>query len=143
MIKRNFLLMVLSFLVTGSYAQSTIKGRIIDSFNRKPIEFVNVTIYKGEDKTLLDGRLTDSTGLFEFKNLKSGNYHLKVTSIGYNAREIKNISTDGSGPINLGDILTEEDSSSLKEVVVNGQQQTPLNRFLKQIRLTPQKVGRQ
>ncbi|MCR6638922.1 MAG: TonB-dependent receptor [Sporocytophaga sp.] len=141
MIKRNFLLMVLSFLVTGSYAQSTIKGRIIDSFNRKPIEFVNVTIYKGEDKTLLDGRLTDSTGLFEFKNLKSGNYHLKVTSIGYNAREIKNISTDGSGPINLGDILTEEDSSSLKEVVVNGQQQTPFKQVFKANQIDAAKGG--
>ncbi len=139
--ERNFLLMVFSFLVTGAYAQSTIKGRIIDSFNRKPIEFVNVTIYKGEDNALLDGRLTDSTGLFEFKNLKSGNYHLKVTSIGYNAREIKNISTDGSGPINLGDILTEENSSSLKEVVVNGQQQTPFKQVFKANQIDAAKGG--
>lgn len=131
MIKRVFLLMVLSFLVADAYAQSVIKGRIVDSLNGRPVEFVNVTIYKGEDNILLDGKLTDSTGLFEFKSLKAGNYYLKVTSIGYKSNVINKVSVERPGAISLGDISIAEDTDALKEVVVKGQQQSAFKQVYK------------
>lgn len=128
---RILLLTVLSFMVTDLYSQTAIKGRIIDSLNRKPVEFCNAAIYNSVDNTLLGGRLTDSTGLFEFKNLKSGLYYIKIESIGYKSKAIGNVPVNRSGTTILGDILIEEDAASLKEVVVNGQQQSPFKQVYK------------
>ncbi|WP_081670939.1 TonB-dependent receptor [Sporocytophaga myxococcoides] len=128
---RILLLLILTFWAADIYGQSAIKGRIIDSLNSKPVEFCNATIYNSAGNALLDGRLTDSTGLFEFKNLKAGLYYIKIESIGFKSKTIQNVSVDKSTATNLGDILIEEDEASLKEIIVNGQQQNPFKQVYK------------
>jgi len=113
--------MILSFLATDLYSQSAIKGRIIDAFKKEPVEFCTATLYHSGEKVLLDGQLTDSTGVIEFKNLKAALYDIHIEAIGYKPLIIEKISVEKDRETTLGAIVIEEDSAALKEVVVNGQ----------------------
>ncbi|MCG8410831.1 MAG: TonB-dependent receptor [Bacteroidales bacterium] len=58
-------------------AQSQIKGNIIDSENKAPIAYANVSLNK------INGTTSNSKGEFIFSNLKSGYYILSVSCVGY------------------------------------------------------------
>ncbi len=89
----------------------SIKGIIIDS-NGGPIELVNILI-----EGTRTGDYTDEDGKFEIKNLNPGVYTMKVSSVGYKAKELK--VTLKTGENNYGNIILEKSTSLLPEVVVN------------------------
>lgn len=75
--KRSFTLIALACIFAFSNAQFTISGRITDN-ESKPLTGANVVI-----KSTFRGTTTNSEGFFSLKNLKSGNYDLEISYIGY------------------------------------------------------------
>src|SRR5690554_7827001 len=69
--------LLLLMTVQMSFSQSQITG-LIQSHNNEEISFSNV-ILKGTTY----GTTADEKGYFEFKNLPTGDYIVKVFSIGY------------------------------------------------------------
>lgn len=104
-------LMLIFFTATTSltYAQNTIKGKVIDAASRQPLENVSITI---ADATT-SGTLTDLYGNFNIKISKTKR-DLLVSYIGYKAL---NISTEGKKYIT---IEMKPDAINLKDVVVLG-----------------------
>lgn len=116
---RNLIsLFTLFFIFNISLQAIDIKGRIIDTKNKKPVESVTTVLMK-TDSTHITGCHTDMSGVFSIGGqFQKQDYLLKASFLGYRTTYIKisNLSSN----IDLGDIELEEDSQSLNEVTVTG-----------------------
>ena len=79
---------------TGSMPQqanrmAVVSGKVLDSTSLKPLNLVVVELVKLGEKPLLEGGLTDTTGVFRV-SVRSGfgKYVLKLTAVGYPVLEI-------------------------------------------------------
>ncbi|MBB6463756.1 TonB-dependent receptor [Flammeovirga kamogawensis] len=103
---------VLMCLLTGStFAQSIIKGTLLDASTEEPIIGANVSI---EGTTT--GAITDFDGNFSFESKETGNKVVQISFVGM--KSIKtDVTLDGS-TINLGEVSMESDAIGLQEVEV-------------------------
>jgi len=80
--KSVFFLFCAFCLSTPLKAQNCcVRGKIIDGLSKAPISYASVVILK--DSVQLQGAMTDNQGAYEFKHLKTGNYRIKISFIGY------------------------------------------------------------
>ncbi len=109
--------------VTNSTAQNkfvTLSGNIKDKSTKSPLAFVNVTLKILKDTTIIAGTITNHEGRFSLENIKSGNYILEFSFIGYKTRKQSVYIGSLSEFLDQGTIELEEDSTILQEVrVVN------------------------
>lgn len=124
------LIFLITLLASSISLQATeIKGRIIGTEDKKPIEFVNVVLLK-TDSTYISGSQTDISGNFSITGqFAKQDYLLKVSYIGYKTTYVK--ISNLSANINLGDIGIEDESKMLGEVTVTGNR--VINKVDKQI----------
>ncbi|WP_035656746.1 TonB-dependent receptor [Flavobacterium seoulense] len=115
------LLFTLLFSTTSwSQEKGTIKGQITVNDNQSP---ENITvILKG---TRL-GTTTDEKGNYKIKNVKAGNYTLKISAIGYNGKELKISIAEGQELIQNANISSN--SEELNEVLINSGKKNHLAR---------------
>ena len=90
---RIALLLLCHFAGVVSVAQTTVRGTIIDSVDKKPLEKVTVRISAAK-KTVS----SNDEGLFEIKNLQAGNYRLQISRVGYKSKEL-HITIDDSAVV--------------------------------------------
>ena len=120
---KNFLIIVLCFFGTYTFAQSTISGTIVDQF-KNPIPGANILIAGTSI-----GATTDFDGKYEFTTQLSGSQELKVSFIGYFS-QTKKISLTGNTTVNF---ILVESVESLDDVVLTAtsakrsQKETPLS----------------
>jgi outer membrane receptor protein involved in Fe transport len=106
----------------GSTTVGKISGTIIDSINRKPMDYASVSLYRAGGKSPITGVITDPKGNFRLDNIHPGSYKITITFIGYPTKTIDNITTTDSKPDkNLGSVLISPSAKALKEVTVTGQ----------------------
>lgn len=119
--KRIILLLLLLKLSSSVYSQNIISGKIFQVDGKTPLEFVNVVI-NTKDSVHITGTTTDINGKFKTNPLPNGNYNLKISSLGYLAQNVtlNNISQN----IDLGNIILDEDSKMLNEVIVTASNTT-------------------
>jgi hypothetical protein len=118
MVIRFFLLVLLIFNFFSSFSQElSIKGQILDAQTKQPLPGANIVV-KETQTNLQYGESTGSTGRFEIKGLKKGNYILTVSFLGYKTNEQPIALVDKS--VNLPAISLELANKNLNEVRVNG-----------------------
>ena len=81
--KRTILSFVLTMATLVSFAQSTLKGKVIDSENGEPLIASTVRVMSTDTTRLVAGNATTRDGSFSIKSVKDGNYILKVSYVGY------------------------------------------------------------
>lgn len=117
--KRFFIgLLTLFCLITYTHAQRSIQSSVFDLKNGMAIEMATVRLLKQKDSTLVQGVQTDQKGNFNLARVKSGNYILIISSVGYNDY-VKNIAMENKDII-LKSIQLSENIKLLKEVEVKG-----------------------
>lgn len=124
---KNFVISILLCLVSNanliaqvSAKQGVIKGYVVDSMAKIPIPFATVSLY--ENRKLVTGNITDSTGKFELKNLQYGNYSLTISSVGFDDHISSGLQLDPNRPfIDLGRIGLRANAKELNTLVVRGQ----------------------
>ncbi len=77
----TFLLLFCSFCLTAQ--KTSVNGTIVARTDEEKLSYVNVTLMKSSDSTLVKGALTGSDGEFSFTGLDYGNYWLRVFFVGY------------------------------------------------------------
>ena len=122
-------LTILLFLLSNSiFAQApelskikiSIKGNIIDSISKKPLEFAAISLFRGD--SLIGGSITDIDGDFEIKNLEAGTYKLKFDYIGYRSKFLDSVKVKTeSFATNVGRIMLAEEQNTQSEVVVKAE----------------------
>ena len=68
-------------LLHFQYGFSQLKATITDELGN-PLEYATAALY-GNDDTLVSGVVSQSDGVIEIKNIKTGQYNLEVSFIGY------------------------------------------------------------
>ena len=125
--------LLLLFLSTNSYSQFKIKGLIVDSLSKGPIDYASISLHKSSDKSLVDGKVTNNKGEFVFEGLKPDQYFLNIGFIGYKTTVIKNLSLSNSNKsIDLGKIDLVGTANLLAEIMVNGARSGNYNKIDKQ-----------
>ena len=115
MIMKRVLFACLGFIIQLSiYGQNLVlKGNVIDQ-QKVPVMYASVALMDKEEKSLISGTISDTSGHFSFTNLKAGEYVLSVSFLGY-----KNFKTsivlNKEFHINC---LLADDTVALNEVVV-------------------------
>ena len=87
-------------------------GRVLDQQTQLPIEGVTILL---EDTTI--GVVTDAEGYFNFREIPTQTYNLKISHLGYQSQTVYNIivKTFGTPPLQ---VLLEESTNELEEIVV-------------------------
>ncbi len=97
-----------------------IKGKVIDSKTKLPVEYANISLFSYRDSSLKSGTITNTEGIFTLDNLHYGMYYLKVNFIGYESKLIPNIKVTPKSPtVFLGTIIYEPSVNQLDEVTVS------------------------
>ena len=127
LIRLSFFLII--FLSGVSYSQNSsqgegmIMGRIVNSINDKPMEYVTVRLFLEKDSSLIGGIYSDSEGKFLFDKLVLGTYYLKFSFAGFLAKRSESLTiTSNLKVLNLGTISMELDKTlQIGQVDVVGQ----------------------
>jgi outer membrane receptor protein involved in Fe transport len=117
-LKRLLLLIIfLTGIYFSSFAQS-IKGKVFDNKTGEPLTGATIKIERGDFKRSASAGLN---GSYSFNNLQAGTYKLEVNFVGY--RESKNyeVVVRNNTTVVTQDILLQDLSAQLNEVVVTGQ----------------------
>ncbi len=98
-----------------------IKGRILDSITKQPIDYATVSVFLNGTTTVAGGIISDEKGQFTVDNLAPGEYYIKCDFMGYSTRTITGlVLNDKTTVAKVGDVLISSNSKAIKEVVVNG-----------------------
>ncbi|WPO78820.1 TonB-dependent receptor domain-containing protein [Flavobacterium sp. KACC 22761] len=113
-----FLLLFLMSQFSFGQTNPSIKGNVSDG--KLPVEFVDVLLKKTTDSTKVASfAVTDASGNFALENVNSGEYQLQFKLIGFKTitQRIKVLNT----PISVGNIVLQNDTNLLNDVVVTSQ----------------------
>lgn len=134
MINKIFIsLVLLTVLSSHGFSQFKIKGRIIDSLTKEPVDYASISVYQSSARSLVDGKLTNSRGHFAFDKLNAGSFYLKIDFLGYQTKVVAGLLlNDANKEIDLGDIRLAVAARLLNEIVVSGAKPENLHKIDKQ-----------
>ncbi len=135
MMYKNYMVIAFAFLIgffTNVNAKGTEKivnpdddgkgkviGTIVDKNTSSPMEFANVAIYDRKDSSLVTGGITNMNGEFEIPDIVYGDYYLEANFIGFDKRNIVDITLDRANRVyDVGNILLSPSTVALGEVNV-------------------------
>src|SRR5690554_3889397 len=111
----TLLISVLSVL--PSKAQYTVQGLLLNE-SSQPIAYANAALLDPNDSSMVGGGISNENGEFTIEKVKEGEYLLLCSLLGFTSHSQR---LDISSDVNLNEILMEEGTSALEEVVVHGQ----------------------
>lgn len=125
------LLFFLSF-TTLKAQDVTIKGVVVEAQSKIPLEYASISVIKKIDSTIVVGTLTQTNGLFSLSISDTGNYVLKIFSIGYETLHLDFSNSNKKKQINLDTLSLNMSSNVLNGVTVIGKQKPVTNKLDKQ-----------
>lgn len=123
------LLLILSFNGFSIHAQQRnssgigkIRGKIIDSVSKQPIEYATISLITQDGNKIIDGTTADTNGVFRITNIAEGTYKLLIYFIGYQTTEKKDITISNSNPeVSMGAITLVNRQILMKEVTITSE----------------------
>ncbi|WP_258012182.1 TonB-dependent receptor [Flavobacterium psychrophilum] len=116
-----FLILQLSFFsISNAQTSVTVSGLIKDKNTQSVLSFVNVVLKTEKDSTFVSGTVTNEEGRFSLSKIKSGNYYLEVSYIGYKTSKKSLFVGTLTEYLDIKNIEIEEKLTSLQEVLVTG-----------------------
>jgi outer membrane receptor protein involved in Fe transport len=100
-----------------------IKGVLVDSVSKKPVEFAALSLVDTKTNNPIDGTTTDEKGEFAMTKVAAGNFKILISFIGYKTKTINDIKIDRKSDIDLGNVVLAPDVVQLNEVEVVGMAQ--------------------
>lgn len=122
-LSQTFTIFSIVLFLNSLSAQQTagIRGRIIDSVSREPLDFASVSVVRQADKQPVKGGHTNESGAFLLDNLPAGTYVLRVGYLGYTSYERVNIILTNGQRLDVGTIPMRVSADNvLQEVVIEG-----------------------
>jgi hypothetical protein len=109
-------LMVTLILLSGTVNAQSIKGKLLDLSDNKPLAGATVILAKLKDSTQTIKTISKSNGAFEFNDVAADSFFLKISSIGY--EEFRQIVAIKDSTVDLGDLSIPKSIKQLGEVTV-------------------------
>lgn len=114
---------LLLFAFSLIYAQQktgAVSGRILQSKDKKPIDYASVAIKNLKDSSMVGATTTAADGKFVFKNLQPGTYRLYAAFLGLKNTN-KDFNITSKEDLNLGDVILEAGSIDLQTVEIKAE----------------------
>lgn len=111
------------FFITYSsiLAQSImVSGTVKDSKDKSELPYVNILVKNIEDDSFVSGTVTNESGVFKLEAIKSGQYIITYSYVGFKPKTEKLEIGRLSDFLDLGTIYLEEIASDLAEITVTG-----------------------
>ncbi|MBP8885925.1 MAG: TonB-dependent receptor [Flavobacterium sp.] len=112
------LLLIARTNVAAQNKTVTLSGSVKDKVTKAVLPFVNVALKTSRDTALVAGTITNEEGRFSLATIKSGNYILEFSFIGYKTKTQSVYIGSLSEFLDQGTIELEEDATTLQEVIV-------------------------
>ncbi|WP_299064645.1 TonB-dependent receptor [uncultured Polaribacter sp.] len=96
----------------------TVSGKIIDFTTKSPVPFASVLVKLETDSTFVSGTATNEAGFFSLENIKSANYILEVSYLGYQTKKQPVFVGKLSKFLKLPTIELQENATSLDEITI-------------------------
>jgi len=114
------ILAVMSLFSATIFANTTIKGRVLDNSNQ-PVEYATATIISSDSETIIEGDMCNDKGDFIIENVAPGEYILSVRQVGFDKDETRKIIVnDRYGVVDVNTVYLNEANIELKELEVVG-----------------------
>jgi len=107
-------LFLMPFVLFAQQPVQNIRGTVRDAASNAPLPYSSVVLKNAVSPT---GVSTDSLGVFIFKDLPVGRYHIEVSYLGYNPVIISEILLTSAKEVVL-DVILQENLTALGEVVI-------------------------
>jgi len=115
---------------TGLAQNGLLEGVVADEATEENIPFASVAIMKAGEEDAFAGSVSDENGRFSIEDVPFGTYNMVVSFIGYNSREIPNITVSSNNRnIDLGTIEMEPNVVGIETVEVNAAARTSVNKI--------------
>lgn len=95
-----------------------IRGEIVNEKNELPIGDATVLLYTLPDSSVERTEVSDNEGLFQFENMRPGNYFLEISSVGFSELRSDTIMLSGGKDLDLGKMVLRESPKTLEGVVI-------------------------
>lgn len=115
----TLMFILIGLTVFAQESKVNITGTVVEEETNEPIELATVRLLNVKDSSMVGGVTTTNTGSFMLKNIKTGNYLLNVTFVGFNPLFKPVHVTGKTNPLKLGR-LTLNEGIQLSEAVVIG-----------------------
>lgn len=116
----SIILQLFIFSISNAQTNVTVSGNIKDKNTKSVLPFVNVVLKTEKDSSFVSATVTNEEGRFSLSKIKSGNYYLEVSYIGYKTTKQYLFVGNLTEYLDIKNIELEEKSTSLQEVVVTG-----------------------
>ena len=118
--KKIVLLIVALMVAVVSFAQRTVRGRVVEQDTQEAVIQATAALMKGEK--VVANAVTNTEGAFSIKAPEEGSYTLQVTYVGFKTYQ-KKISLKDGKDYNAGTIKMEPDAIMLKGATVTARAQ--------------------
>lgn len=116
--KRLVLLLFFVGFSVAAFAQTDLKGKVVDVDNDEPLILATVQLFR--NGVFVQGMNTDFDGNYYFASIDPGTYSLRVGYTGYPDQELKDIPVYAN-KTNVADVeMTSDGGVALDEVIVKG-----------------------
>lgn len=103
----------------SSFAQGSVKGKLVEAGTQKPLYMATVTVFKAQDTSLVTYRLSAEDGSFKIPGLIADTaYRIIVSFSGYAVHRQPFLLKAGAPDIDLGAIAMHPAATQLDEVLV-------------------------
>ncbi|MBO7120003.1 MAG: TonB-dependent receptor [Bacteroidaceae bacterium] len=117
--KRFSTLFILCLCSLFAVAQKiTVSGLVADGSLNEPLPGASIVLLQPKDSAQVAGVSSDLEGKFKLPSVKSGNYILRISYIGFQTYYRNIALPKGDKNVNLGTVTLQEDSKVLKEAEV-------------------------
>lgn len=143
---QKFLILGFVALVSGA-VQGQVKNRIsatILNNQSRPVPSASIDLLRSADSTSLRTVQTNEKGYFEFINLDSGQYLVKVTAVSFEPYYTPAINVSNSGTVDLQSIQLQATAVVIKAVTVESQRpavESKLDRMVVNVNATASNAG--
>ncbi|MBQ8463476.1 MAG: TonB-dependent receptor [Prevotella sp.] len=122
MTQKQFLILLTMLLLCLHHAlaqKDALSGRVVDKDTGLAMDKSTLQLYRlsGRDTVFVAGMLSDAQGRFVFRSVRSGQYLLKASYLGYQEQRLPVMKTTGHEAA-LGDVKMAADAVLIKEAVV-------------------------
>lgn len=120
---KNILLVFLCVAIsTTAFSQATLKGKLIDSTAKTPLNLATVTVFKAADTVIITYRLSNAEGEFKIPGLPFDVHCRVVVSYsGYSGYRKEFTVTSDQPVLDLGNVYMSPATSAMQEVVVSAE----------------------